>query len=411
MISLAEARKRVLEGLSPLPGEQAGPEAALGRILSEPVVARRTLPPFDNSAMDGYALRAADTAGASEAAPVLLPLAREIAAGAPAGEALEALPPGHAARIFTGAPLPPGADAVVMQERCEAAPQGVRVGQAASVGQNIRPRGDEIEAGEVLLPAGSHLGPLELSAALSQGRSLFFVHRRPRVAIFTSGDELVEADREPGPGQIVSSNSLALAAACRQAGAEASVLGVARDTPEAIAGLVERARGHDLILSSGGVSVGDHDHVRGVLLEAGFEEDFWKVATKPGKPILFGRLDGRPVFGLPGNPVSALVGFYLLVRPLLRRLRGLESLRETTPALLTAEAPCARGRAQVSFVRCRGRSAEGLLQVEPLSGQASHRTARAAGGEGFVIAPPDRALPAGTPVEVEWIVDEPRVGA
>lgn len=396
MLPLEKARALVLEGLCPLPAVLCGLDDALGRVLAEPVEARWDLPPFDASAMDGYALRAAETERAREGG-VVLPVAFEVAAGV---EAPPPLPEGQAARIFTGARLPEGADAVVMQERSEALDGAVRVQVAVAVGENVRPRGDAVRAGERVLEAGMRLGPLELSTALSQGRTLFPVHRRPRVSLFTSGDELVAPDRPPRPGGIVSSNSQALLAACRLEGAWVDDLGIAPDRPEAIAGLVAASTGSDVVISSGGVSVGEHDHVRAVLGEAGLEEVFWRVAMKPGKPVLFGRLPGRLFFGLPGNPVSALVGFYLFVRPVLRLLQGLPALPPRSRATLAETAPAARGRAQILFVR---RDGDDAARVRPLPRQASHRSAASAGAEGFVVVPPDSPLPAGAEVEVEWI--------
>ena len=321
-IEVEEARRLVLEGAAPLPAEVVATADALGRILAAPVKSGRTLPPADCSAMDGYALRADDLASASRAAPQRLRLAFEVPAG---GRAPRPLGRGEAARIFTGAALPPGADSIVMQEDAEAEGSEVAFFAAPARGEHVRTAGEDVRAGEEVLSAGTRLGPAQLGVLASLGRSVVRVHRRPRVAILSGGDELVEPDEDVAGGRIVASNAYSLAAQCAEAGALATNLGIARDTREDLERGLGAGLGADLLVSSAGVSVGDHDHVRPVLEKLGCRLVFWGVQMKPGFPLTFGRFeDGRGplVFGLPGNPVSAMVTFELFVRPLLLRLGG-----------------------------------------------------------------------------------------
>lgn len=317
-----EARAIVLEAVQPLTPEIVSFERALGRVLAEPVIASRTLPPADCSAMDGYAVRGADVATAG----ALLRIAYEVAAG---GRAPRALAAGEAARIFTGAPIPAGADTVVRQEDAEAHAGEVRVLVAVPRGEHTREAGEDVKAGERVLGAGARIGPAEVGMLASLGKTLVHVHRRPAVAVLSGGDELVEPHEEPSGGRIVSSNAYAIAAQCREAGALPNNLGIARDTPGDLERLLRAGLGADVLVSSAGVSVGDHDHVRPTLEKLGVRLLFWGVEMKPGYPITFGRAaDGRGafVFGLPGNPVSALVTFELFVRPLLLRLGGRSDL-------------------------------------------------------------------------------------
>ena len=325
-IPLAEARRLVMDDAVPLPAERVPAETALGRVLAEDVASPRTLPPADVSAMDGYAVRAADLGGATEARPAALALAYEVRAG---GGAPRPLAAGEAARIFTGAPLPPGADTVVRQEDTETPPGGedprVRVRVAPPQGEHVRPAGEDVREGEAVLAAGTRLGPAHLGMLASLGRTRVAVHRAPRVAILSSGDELVEPDaRDLSGGRIVSSNGISLAAQCREAGALPVDLGIARDRPEELERLLAAGLFADVLVSSAGVSVGDHDHVRPVLEKLGCRLVFWGVRIKPGYPVAYGRFEGPGprVFGLPGNPVSAMVTFEQLVRPLLLRMAG-----------------------------------------------------------------------------------------
>lgn len=345
-IEVDEARRIVMAELSPLPAEIVPVDAALGRVLAEPVASGRTLPPADCSAMDGYAVRWSDLDGER---PKPLRMVFEVAAG---GQGQRPLGPGEAARIFTGAPVPPGADTVVRQEDTEVEDEQVRVLVQPRRGEHVRLAGEDVEAGDAVLAVGTRIGPPEIGMLASLGRSLVHVHRRPRVAVISGGNELVEPDRDSSGGRIVSSNAYSLAAQCVQAGAEPTNLGIARDDREDLERIYRGGLASDLIVSSAGVSVGDHDHVRAVLEDLGCELRFWGVKMKPGYPLAFGRIgaEGPWVFGLPGNPVSAMVTFEQFVRPMLLRMAGHRAcFRPVLEATLTESLAKAPGR--LHFVR------------------------------------------------------------
>jgi len=324
-LTAAEALRLILEETPVLGLETVAAREALGRVLAGHVVADRRLPPADNSAMDGHALRRQDAAGASPDRPVELRVAFEVAAGGAAGASLG---PGEAVRVLTGAPIPPGADAVVRQEDTEREGDRLRVLVVPAPHEHIRDAGEDIEAGERVLEPGTPLGPAHLGVLASLGRNVVPVHQRPRVAMLSSGDELVEPDGDITGGRIVSSNSYSLAAQCREIGAEPVYLGIARDTPEDVERHFRAGLRADVLVSSAGVSVGDHDYVRGVLEKIGCQLLFWGVRIKPGYPLAFGRFEregGPLVFGLPGNPVSAMMTFEQFVRPALRKMMGFSS--------------------------------------------------------------------------------------
>jgi len=312
---LSQAQAEVEARSRALPGQDVPLAEAGGRVLARHVAAARDLPGTDISMMDGYALRASDVAGA-------LRVVYEVAAGdAPPERALQ---PGEAARIFTGAPVPGGADCVVMQEHAARSGTELRVGPAhePKAGQHIRRRGEEVRAGATVLPAGTRLGPAELSLAAACEAARVQVHRRPRVAVLTTGDELVALGQEPAPGKLVETNSHALAQLAREAGAEPVLLGIASDSVEQIAAKLVDAE-VDVLVTTGGASVGDHDHAQAALERVGGRLVFHTVAMRPGKPVLFGTASrGRLVFGLPGNPAAAMLGFELFVRLALRILSG-----------------------------------------------------------------------------------------
>ncbi|HKE11545.1 MAG TPA: gephyrin-like molybdotransferase Glp [Myxococcota bacterium] len=373
-LAVAEAQRVVLALARQLGSESVAGADALGRVLAEPVLSTRTLPPADNSAMDGYALRFADLAGATRAAPVVLRVAFEVAAGA---RLERAVAPGQAARIFTGAPLPPGADTVVKQEDTEREGALVRVRVAPSPGENVRLAGEDVRAGELVLDSGTELGPAALGLLAALGRTVVAVRQRPRVAIVAGGDELVEPDGAVSDGKIVSSNSYTLAAQCRRAGAEPIYLGIARDTPEALEERLRAGSGADLIVSSGGVSVGEHDYVRPALEKLGCTLLFWGVQMKPGYPVVFGRFGetGPLVFGLPGNPVSAMVTFEQFVRPVLRKMAGHRAwFRPRVHATLAHDFDKSEGRTH--FVR---------VFLEPKPDAPGEFLARSTGSQGSGI--------------------------
>jgi len=334
-ITPAEALQIVLEHTPLLGAETAAVADARGRVLTEGIRSTRQLPPSDNSAMDGFAVRSADLVSASAEHPVVLEVIAEIPAG---GSAERALRPGEAARILTGAPIPPGQ---------------VRVRVSPEPHTHIRDAGEDVALGDQVLDPGAVIGPAEIGMLASLGRSVVSVHQRPRVAILSGGDELVEPDGDTSGGRIVASNSYSIAAQCREVGAEPIYLGIARDTPDDIEQRMRAGLHADVLVSSAGISVGDRDYVRGVLEKLGCSLLFWGVKMKPGYPLAFGRFEaggGPLVFGLPGNPVSAMVTFEQFVRPALRKMAGRRSLfRPTVRARLADGLQKRTGR--LHFVR------------------------------------------------------------
>jgi molybdopterin molybdotransferase len=319
MTSADQALQIVLENVAPLGIERVSITAALGRILAEEVHSPRDIPGFDNSAMDGYAVRAADVALASETNPVRLEVLETVGAGVMPSRSVAA---GQAIRTMTGAPIAPGADAIVQVERTRAEGNFVEVMVAPQAGAFVRPRGEDLRRGELVMSAGKTLSPSDLGMLASLNRAMVDVWRRPRVAIVATGDELVDLDQVPTGAQIVNSSAYALAGAIREAGAEPVILKVARDLPEEVRARLAEALAFDVVLSTGGVSVGQFDHVKVVLDELGLRQLFHGVAQRPGRPLKFGTIGGRPIFGLPGNPVSTMVCFYLYVRPALLKMGG-----------------------------------------------------------------------------------------
>jgi molybdopterin molybdotransferase len=316
--TVAQAQRRIVGAIVPLPVEDVALADALGRVLAAAVVSRRTLPPFDNSGMDGYAVRAEDVASATEASPVRLEVHGESRAGAAPTAVLR---PGTAMRIMTGAPLPAGADSVVRYEDTDSGRDIVDVRVAVRNGENVRAAGEDMRPGEEVLSPGRRLRSADLAVCAALGFASLSVRRRPRVAVLSTGDELVPVDVEPAPGQIVDSNASAIAAAVVEAGGEPVRLGIARDTVDDLRDKLRAAADCDLVVTSAGVSMGDHDHVRGVVDELG-SLDFWRVAMRPGRPLAVGSVLGKPFLGLPGNPVSSQVTFELFARPAILALQG-----------------------------------------------------------------------------------------
>ncbi|MGQ0646630.1 MAG: molybdopterin molybdotransferase MoeA [Gemmatimonadaceae bacterium] len=350
MLSVAEAVRRVTQGIAPMPVERVSLLDSLGRVLASPAVAPYTMPPWDNSAMDGYAVRAVDIGGASAASPVRLRVLETVAAGAFPTLTVE---PGQATRIMTGAPLPEGADSVVRVEDTDGGIETVTVRDARDSRKNIRPRGEDFARGTTVIEAGAAIAPAQIGVLATLGLAAINVHRRPIVAILGSGDELVDLDRfsEVLAGRkIVSSNSYTLTALVRLAGAVPLLLGNAEDTPDALRELLLRAKGANLIITSAGASVGEFDYTRAVLSSLGATLDFWKVRMRPGAPIGFGSLDGTPWIALPGNPVSAMVTFELFARPVIRRMLGHTRLFRR-PAPVVLEEPVTIGARLTHFLR------------------------------------------------------------
>ena len=335
LLSIAEALARVLEHAAPLQAEEVPLSDAAGLVLAYPLKARRTQPPADVSAMDGYAVRAADVASA----PARLKIIGEIAAGQPFAQRVG---PGEAARIFTGGVVPAGADTIVIQEHTKCEGDHVAVAKPSPKRRHIRVRGLDFTAGDALLAAGHQLTARDLALAAGMNHPLVPVHRRPKIALFATGDELVPPGTEPAPGQIVSSNNYAIGALARAEGADVADLGIVADRLDDTIAAVRRARegGPDVLVTSGGASVGDYDLVQKAFTAEGMTLSFWRLALRPGRPLMYGRLGATHVLGVPGNPVSAFVCGFLFLVPLIRCLAGRSDLtRPAESALLGCDLP------------------------------------------------------------------------
>jgi len=393
MKSIGEALATVMEAFAPVGTERRALLEARGLFLAATVSARWDLPPFDNSAMDGYAVRAEDLAGASESSPRVLVVAQESRAGGPPPGALAR---GSACRIFTGAPMPEGADAVVIQERIEREGDQIRVAFEPEARANIRHRATDLRAGQSLLPAGACLGAAELGLLASQGVAAVTVHRPPVVAIVCTGDELRDISDPPRPGTIVSSNGYALAAQVSEAGGLPRVLPLVPDRLEPTVEALRDALTADLVLTCGGVSVGDYDFVHEAFRAAGISASFWKVAMKPGKPLAFGTSGRVPVLGLPGNPVSAMVTFEVFARPGIRRMLG-DPLPYAATVDVELDEPVRHGTGRVELARALLQERDGQLFARPRPSQGSGSVLSMVGAEALLVLPADQAeLPAGT---------------
>ena len=395
LLPVEQALERVKAAFGPLPAEQVSVAEALGRVLADDVEARVTQPPAAVSAMDGYAVRAADVAEP----PVVLRTIGE----APAGGAYEGtVGPGEAVRIFTGGPVPDGADAIVIQEDTESQDDRVTVRVSAPEGNYIRPAGLDFSAGVVGLRAGRRLTVRDVGLAAAMNVPWLAVRRKPRVALLATGDEIVRPGDPLGPHQIVSSNTLALAALVTEAGATPIDLGIARDNEDSLRRMAVAAAGADLLVTSGGASVGERDLVQQVLGKVGLELDFWRIAMRPGKPLMFGRIGSTPLLGVPGNPVSALVCGLLFLRPAIGVMLGVE---DEQPAAETAVLGCdlgANDRRQ-DYLRARlERGPEGELVATPFSRQDSSMLSTLVAAGCLVVRPP-QAPPAKAGDRVEII--------
>jgi molybdopterin molybdotransferase len=370
--AIDEALTLVLESVRPLGGEDVPVARAAGRVVAARALAVTDLPPFDSSAMDGYAVRAVDTPGR-------LTVVGHSAAGKPETRALGA---GEAIVISTGAVVPDGADAVVPVERTSGDVEVEGVGS----GENVRPRAGDARAGDVIVERGDVLRPAQLGALAAAGVVLVRCTRRPRVSVLATGSELRAPGEQLAPGEIYESNTVLLAAQLESAGAEVTVLRPVGDDERATRDALERGLDSDVLVTSGGVSVGPHDLVRGALAALGAEEVFWRVAVKPGKPIAFAVRGETLVFGLPGNPVSSLVGFELFVRPALLALQG---ARDAWPAYLPGRLGVSvrRNEHRDELLRARTRVEDGSVVLDPLTGQESHMIVRSAAASALVLVP------------------------
>jgi molybdopterin molybdotransferase len=382
LMPVAEALQRVLADARPLPAETAQLDDALGRILTEDVIALRTQPPAAVSAMDGYAVRAADVAEA----PVTLKVIGEVAAGHPFASEIE---PGQAARIFTGGIMPAGSDTVVIQELATRAGDLVTIQKPTARNRNVRAQGIDFARDQVLLRKGRRLTDRDLMLAAAMNHSVLRVHRRPKVAVLGTGDELVPPGSTPGSGEIVYSNGFALGALARNEGAEVDDLGIARDRVEDIVAAVRRARkaSIDILVTSGGASVGEHDLVQRALTTEGLDLSFWRVALRPGRPMMHGRLGSMQVLGVPGNPVSSFVCAFLFLVPLIRRLAGRQDIeRILEPARLGCDLPANDERAD--YLRATlSPGVDGPVAV-PLPDQDSSLMVPLAKADCLLIRPP-----------------------
>lgn len=402
MLTVEEARIAILSNIERLGIERVALPDSLGRVIAVDVIAPGDIPGRDNTAMDGYAVIADDTTDATDDQPVELTVIETVPAGYVAKKSVS---PGCATRIMTGAWMPEGADAIVIVEHTSSDGSRVLVRRPTKAGAHIRRRGEDIREGQRILGEGTELGPGEIGLLASIGKGYIRVFRRPRVAIVSTGDELVELDETPGDGQIVNSNAFSLGSLVRESGCLAVLLPIARDTLGEISHALAEAAKADFILTSGGVSVGEFDYVKQALDGLGATTKFWRVAMKPGKPLVFATLNDRPFFGLPGNPVSCMVSFNLFVRPALRKAMGIGAdrlMRPTVRATLTNDVRSTGDR--LTFQRAVIVSNGDRLEATTKPAQGSGVLSSMVGANGLVIVPEGVThLSAGDDVAVQMI--------
>jgi molybdopterin molybdotransferase len=393
MLAVIEAKEIILSAVPTRPARSAPLAEALDCVLAEDVISPVDLPLWDNSAVDGYAVRASDLAGANENDPIHLRVAGEAPAGTATSVVLE---PQTCVRIFTGAPVPKGADAVVMQEDTRPHHEGyVAVTESVEPGENIRRAGDDVSRNEVVIRAGSLLGPSQLGMAAAVGRAHLMVHPRPRVGVLVTGAEIAEPGNVLREGQIYDSNSYALSAFVKKAGCEPVELGIADDTREDLHEKLDYGLSEcDAVITVGGVSVGEYDLVKDVLAELGCEQRFWQIAMRPGKPFVFGARGEKPVFGLPGNPVSAAVTFLVLVRPALLKMRGVADIELPVVSAEAAE-DFVNQEDRVHYMRANLRRAGDRWLVKPMPRQGSHVISSIANADCLVEVPETTTIPSG----------------
>ena len=401
MLSPEEAQDIVLDHIGPTGAERVSILEAQGRVLAEDIVARHDNPPLDNSAMDGYAVRFADVSGATADAPAGLDMIEDIPAGS-IGQ--KQVGPGQCSRIMTGAPIPAGADTVIPVEDTRSRGDRVEILDPDEAGANVRPRGDDMRTGQRLIAAGTLCNSGEIGVMAAQQRAFVAVHRRPTAAILSTGDELVEVDQPLEAGKIVNSNTYGLAALAKEAGIEPRMLPTAPDDEDAIRQTVETALECDFVVSSGGVSVGEYDFVKKVLDEMGAEPKLWRVAMKPGKPLFFAMLRGKPYFGLPGNPVSSLMSFLQFVRPAARKALGLPAGSWRLPEIdAVLENPVRNDGDRRQYLRAGLRLDGGTPRAEVFAAQGSHILTSMLGVGCIVVLEPGQRAQAGEPVRVQVV--------
>jgi molybdopterin molybdotransferase len=403
LITVAEAITTILKQIKVLGTERVDILSSLGRVLGEEIIAPFHIPPLDNSAMDGYAVRGQDVQGATSDKPVRLKILGDLPAGYTTSKSVGE---GETFRIMTGAPIPAGADTVVMQEDTQGGGDTVAILKGCAPGTNIREAGEDIRKGEQVLSERTLIRPAHIGVLASMKKAAISVYQRPLVVILSTGDELIDIDEEMAEGKIVSSNSYSLASLVKESGAVPIMLGIARDTMPDLKKKFQEGLRADMLVSSGGVSVGDYDFVKDVLQDIGIDMKFWKVAMRPGQPLTFGLIEGKPMFGLPGNPVSAMVSFEQFVRPSIRKMSGHRQLfRPLVEA--TAQEKVTKRKGRKYFLRCLLTKKEGRFFATTTGEQGSGILMSMAKANGLMILPEDQeVLQAGETAMVQVLEPE-----
>ncbi|KPJ61833.1 MAG: hypothetical protein AMJ42_00780 [Deltaproteobacteria bacterium DG_8] len=386
MISVEEALEVILKSIQVLGLEKVDILSSLGRVLGEDVYAPYHIPPWDNSAMDGYAVIHKDIEHASSENPSILKVVADLPAGYTYKKKLER---GSALRIMTGAPIPKGSDTVVMVEDTQREGDQVKILKKLSPGENIRKAGEDVRKGTLVLPSGSIIHPAEVGMLASLKRSFISIYQRPTVAVISTGDELIDVDGDFAEGKIVSSNTYSLASLVKDTGATPLILGIAKDTPEELKNKFKVALHADMIISSGGVSVGEYDLVKDILKELGAEMKFWKVAMRPGQPLAFGVIEGKPTFGLPGNPVSCMISFEQFVRPSILKASGHKRIfRPLVEARL--KEPIKKKADKKYFIRCIINVEDGMYTATTTGEQGSGILMSMVRANGLIVLPEEK---------------------